>query len=57
MAIGKLVDTPTRAVAAEGMVLVDGPNGIAISLTPDAARRSARRLRVAAREATAGKSD
>ncbi|MBV8970939.1 MAG: hypothetical protein JO290_01470 [Sphingomonadaceae bacterium] len=50
---GKLIHVPARAEAAEGMVLVDGPEGVALSLTPEAARRSARRLRTAARAARA----
>ena len=53
MAGDKLIHTPARAEAVEGVVLVDGPRGVALSMTPRAARRSALRLRTAAREATA----
>ncbi len=54
MASSKLVHTPATVVAAEGIVLVDAPHGVALSLTPRAARQSARRLMAAAREAAAG---
>ncbi len=49
---GKLIQHPIRVEAAEGIVLVDGSGGVALSLTPSAARRSASRLRSAARAAT-----
>ncbi|MES2057381.1 MAG: hypothetical protein V4564_15715 [Pseudomonadota bacterium] len=44
-------DTPTEATAEQGEVMLDGPDGLAVSLTPDAARRSAERIARAAREA------
>jgi len=42
---------PAHAIAEQGEVLVDGPNGFVASLTPEAARDTARALRTAAREA------
>lgn len=41
------------AAAEEGVVTVDGPLGIALSLTPEAAQSSAQRLKDAADEAHA----
>lgn len=55
-----MVDTPQppapfdqggTAVAEEGLVLLDGPDGVAIALTPDAAEQTASQLVAAAREA------
>ncbi|WP_454886653.1 hypothetical protein [Sphingomonas oryzagri] len=40
-----------RAVAEEGIVLLDGPDGIAISMTADAAEQTGSSLIEAAREA------
>jgi hypothetical protein len=40
-----------KAVAEEGLVLLDGPDGIAISMTPDAAEETGTSLIAAAREA------
>ena len=40
-----------EAVAEEGLVLLGGPNGIAISLTPDAAEETGQELIRAAVEA------
>ncbi|MDH7638150.1 hypothetical protein [Sphingomonas oryzagri] len=40
-----------KAVAEEGLVLLDGPDGIAISMTPDAAEETGTSLITAAREA------
>ncbi|GGO94204.1 hypothetical protein [Stakelama pacifica] len=42
---------PLSAVAEKGQVLLDGPRGVAISLTPDAARQTATALQNAADEA------
>ncbi|MBX3595143.1 MAG: hypothetical protein KF783_11765 [Sphingomonas sp.] len=39
------------ASAESGIVMLDGPNGIAIAMTPDAAEETARRLQTAAKEA------
>jgi hypothetical protein len=37
-------DKPSRVAAEEGEVLIDGPNGIALSLTPEAAEETSQRL-------------
>lgn len=42
---------PTQATAEAGEVMLDGPDGLALSLTPDAAHRSARAIGEAADEA------
>jgi hypothetical protein len=39
------------AVAEEGFVLLDGPDGVAISMTPSAAEETGNSLIAAAREA------
>lgn len=39
------------ATAEQGVVLLDGPNGVAISMTPEAAEETGRRLMAAAQEA------
>lgn len=44
-------DTPTQATAEEGEVMLDGPAGLSLSLTPKAARQSAKEIGRAAREA------
>lgn len=41
----------SQVTAEEGEVHIDGPDGVAISLTPDAADETARRLHEAARQA------
>ena len=43
--------SPSEVNAEQGVVIVDGPNGVAYSLTPEAARRTAQALRIAARQA------
>jgi hypothetical protein len=43
--------TGGRAVAEEGQVLLDGPDGVAIAMTPDAAEETAASLLAAAKEA------
>ena len=40
-----------RAVAEGGIVVLDGPDGVAVSMTPDAAEATAQSLAAAAREA------
>lgn len=40
----KLHDEPSEVRAAEGEVLVDGPDGVAVSLTPEAAIETSDRL-------------
>ncbi len=42
---------PGEAVAEEGVVMLDGPNGVAVSMTPDCARGTADNLYRAADEA------
>jgi hypothetical protein len=42
-----------KASAEEGIVMLDGPDGIAISMTPDAAEQTGSSLLDAAREARA----
>lgn len=44
-------DQPSQVVAEQGTVIVEGPAGVAITLTPDAAEETARRLLVAVAEA------
>ena len=39
------------AVAEAGVVLLDGPDGVAVALTPDAAEETGRRLIAAAEQA------
>ncbi|MBW4331739.1 hypothetical protein KY084_12745 [Stakelama sp. CBK3Z-3] len=51
MAPHKPHDKPVKAVAESGEVLLDGPQGVALSLTPDAARKTAEALNRAADEA------
>lgn len=52
-------DTPGKAVAEGGVVLLDGPDGVAIAMTPDAAGATADSLKAAAAEARkqAGQAD
>jgi len=42
---------PSVVNAEQGKVLVEGPDGVAVTLTPDAAEETARRLVTAASEA------
>ena len=44
-------DRPSDVAVEEGEVLVDGPDGVAVSLTPSAAEETSRRLFDAAVEA------
>lgn len=44
-------DQPSDVVVEEGMVLVEGPGGLAITLSPDVAEETGRRLIEAARKA------
>lgn len=41
----KAYDTPIKATAIDGEVVLEGPDGIGLSMTPDAAEETARRLR------------
>lgn len=51
MSTRKPLAEPTAATAEAGEVMLDGPGGLALSLTPDAAHRSARSISAAAKEA------
>ena len=42
---------PSEVAAEQGEVIVEGPDGVAVSLTPDAAEETARRILRAADEA------
>lgn len=44
-------DQPGEASAEEGLVLLDGPDGVAFAMTPEAAEATGRRLVTAAAEA------
>ena len=46
-------DVAGQATAEGGVVLLDGPDGTALSLTPDAARATGERLIEASKEAGA----
>ncbi len=40
----KIYDEPSEVDAEDGKVVVDGPNGVAVLLTPDAAAETSDRL-------------
>jgi hypothetical protein len=42
---------PSEVMAEEGDVIVEGPNGVAVTLTPEAAEETGRRMMRAASEA------
>jgi hypothetical protein len=42
---------PSDVIAEQGLVLVEGPDGVAVTLTPDAAEETGRRMIIAASEA------
>lgn len=44
----KAFDTPTQTDAVDGEVVLRGPDGVAVSMTPEAAEETARRLRASA---------
>jgi CheY-like chemotaxis protein len=44
-------DTPSETHAERGIVLIDGPDGFAVSMTPHAAQQTAERLAASAQEA------
>ncbi len=44
-------DEPSEVSAEEGEVVVDGPDGVAVSLTPDAAAETSQRLLIGAAKA------
>jgi len=41
----------SQVAAEQGNIIIDGPNGVAVTMSPDAAEETARRLFEAAREA------
>lgn len=44
-------DKASHVVAEQGAIIIEGPNGVAVTMTPDAAEETARRLMAAAAEA------
>ena len=42
---------PSDVAAEDGQVIVDGPDGVAVTMSPDAAEETARRLTQAVEEA------
>lgn len=51
MTARKAYDEPTTVTATDGEVTLDGPDGVAVSMTPDAAAATGRRLSDAAEKA------
>jgi len=51
MASRKAYDEPTTVSALQGEVVLDGPDGVGLSMTPEAAEETGKRLREAARVA------
>ena len=51
MPITQPLATPGKASAEAGIVLLDGPDGVAVAMDPDAAEETGRRLIAAAAEA------
>ncbi len=49
-----LHDDAGRVSVEDGQVLLDGPNGVAVAMTPQAAAETGRRLIAAATAATQG---
>lgn len=50
-------DEPSEVSAEEGEVLVDGPDGVAVTFTPDAATETSQRLLIGAAKAQGQKLD
>ncbi len=48
---GNVYENASNVTAEEGVVMVDGPDGVAVSLTPEAAAETSDRLLVGAAEA------
>lgn len=44
-------DQPSEVEAAKGAVTIDGPGGVVVTLTPEAAEKTSERLKKAARAA------
>jgi putative intracellular protease/amidase len=53
MSFNPAYDKPSRVYAVRGEVVLDGPDGVGLSMTPEAAAETARRLLRAAEEARA----
>lgn len=56
----RIYDEPSEVDAEEGVVLVDGPDGVSVSLSPEAAEETSDRLlfhagRAKSQQITAGK--
>jgi hypothetical protein len=49
----KAFNQPTQSAAVDGEVVLNGPDGVGLSMTPDAAEETARRLAGSAKEARA----
>jgi hypothetical protein len=47
----RVYDTPSEVTAEEGQVLVEGPDGVDVSFTPEAAAETSDRLLTGAAEA------
>ncbi len=47
----KAYDTPTKVTVVRGEVVLDGPNGLGLSMTPEAAAETGKRLSEAAERA------
>ena len=47
----KIHDEPSKVTAEDGVVMMDGPDGVAVSLTPAAAAETSERLLEASLEA------
>ena len=47
----KTYDTPTEVTAEDGKVVLDGPDGVDVTITPQAAETTSERLLSAAMEA------
>lgn len=49
--VGKVYDEPSEVFAEAGVVVVDGPDGVAVTLTPRSAKETGKRLEAGAEEA------
>ncbi|HEX8620607.1 MAG TPA: hypothetical protein VF718_01410 [Allosphingosinicella sp.] len=47
----KVYDEPTKVDALDGTVVLDGPDGVAVTMTPDAALETSDRLLLGASQA------
>lgn len=47
----RIYDEPSTVTAEEGTVIIDGPDGMALTITPEAAQETSHRLLEAAAEA------